>query len=378
MISLAARAFGERATRARDPPRARTQVARPRRACSSGPEPVRPSRRLTSVDPTRDRAAAGAALRAATPRSAHAAWVASSDRADPIGLLEASNVGRVAELVPIRFGRMAASPFAFFRGSAGLMAMDLATTPATGLRVQACGDAHVSNFGEFATPEHTLVFDINDFDETLPGPWEWDVKRLAVSLDLVVRLPRPRRRSAPSRRRGDTRVPRAHGGLPPSSRPRPVARPDRLRRRRPPLPGALPVPAPPERRARTATDAHCRRRATDRVRGRPAPVRRGAAGDRPARQHDPPPRGGARPVRRLPGVAVGRSAPAPRPVPLDGRRPEDRRDRERRHALLGGPVRGAGARGPATRSSSRSRKPARRSSSPTSAPRRCRTTACGW
>ncbi len=143
------------------------------------------------MDPTRDRAAAGAALRSETPRSAHAGWTPSAGRADPIGVLEASNVGRVAELVPIRFGRMAASPFAFFRGSAGIMAMDLATTPTTGLRVQACGDAHVSNFGEFATPEHTLVFDINDFDETLPGPWEWDVKRLAVSLDLVVRLHTP-------------------------------------------------------------------------------------------------------------------------------------------------------------------------------------------
>ncbi len=143
------------------------------------------------MDPTRDRAAAGAALRSETPRSAHADWTTSPGRADPIDVLEASNVGRVAELVPIRYGRMAASPFAFFRGAAGLMAMDLATTPTTGLRVQACGDAHVSNFGEFATPEHTLVFDINDFDETLPGPWEWDVKRLAVSLDLVVRLHTP-------------------------------------------------------------------------------------------------------------------------------------------------------------------------------------------
>ena len=149
------------------------------------------------MDPTRDRAAAGAALRLATPRSAHAAWTASPDRADPIDVLEASNVGRVAELVPIRYGRMAASPFAFFRGAAAIMAMDLATTPATGLRVQACGDAHVSNFGEFATPERNLVFDINDFDETLPGPWEWDVKRLAVSLTSSSGCTRRRRRCAP-------------------------------------------------------------------------------------------------------------------------------------------------------------------------------------
>ena len=94
---------------------------------------------------------------------------------------------RVAELVPIRYGRMAESPFAFFRGGAAVMAMDLASTPTTGFRVQACGDAHVANFGKFATPERNLVFDINDFDETLPGPWEWDVKRLAASLAVVAR-----------------------------------------------------------------------------------------------------------------------------------------------------------------------------------------------
>ena len=135
-----------------------------------------------------DRVERGRALRKEVPRSAHAEWTAPPSRADPIDVLEASNETRVQELIPIRFGRMLPSPFAFFRGSAGLMAMDLAGTPTTGLRVQACGDAHVSNFGEFATPERTLVFDVNDFDETLPGPWEWDVKRLATSLDLVVRL----------------------------------------------------------------------------------------------------------------------------------------------------------------------------------------------
>jgi uncharacterized protein (DUF2252 family) len=122
------------------------------------------------------------------PRSAHADWTPDSARPDPIDVLEASNATRLPALVPIRFGRMVESPFAFFRGSAGLMALDLAATPVSGLRVQACGDAHVSNFGEFATPGRTLVFDVNDFDETLPGPWEWDLKRLATSLDLVVRL----------------------------------------------------------------------------------------------------------------------------------------------------------------------------------------------
>ena len=135
-----------------------------------------------------DRVDLGRELRTSVPRSAHGDWTPGSSRPDPIDVLEASNATRLPELVPIRFGRMVDSPFAFFRGSAGLMALDLAESPVSGLRVQACGDAHVSNFGEFATPGRTLVFDINDFDETLPGPWEWDVKRLATSLDLVVRL----------------------------------------------------------------------------------------------------------------------------------------------------------------------------------------------
>ena len=102
-------------------------------------------------------------------------------------MLEAQAASRIDELVPVRYGRMAESPFAFFRGGAAIMAADLASTPVTGLRVQACGDAHVSNFGEFATPERNVVFDINDFDETIPGPWEWDVKRLAASLHVVAR-----------------------------------------------------------------------------------------------------------------------------------------------------------------------------------------------
>ncbi len=120
------------------------------------------------------------------PRSSHAAWTPAPGR-DPLAILEASNEERVPELIPYRFGRMAASPFAFYRGSAAVMAADLADTPVTGLRVQACGDAHIGNFGEFATPERRVVFDINDFDETLPGAWEWDVKRLAASIDLVAR-----------------------------------------------------------------------------------------------------------------------------------------------------------------------------------------------
>jgi uncharacterized protein (DUF2252 family) len=134
-----------------------------------------------------DRRAAGRALRRAVPRSAHAAWTPWEGRRDPVDVLEEQGDSRALDLVPIRYGRMVESPFAFFRGGAALMAMDLATTPVTGLRVQACGDAHVNNFGKFATPERNVAFDINDFDETLPGPWEWDVKRLAASLHVLGR-----------------------------------------------------------------------------------------------------------------------------------------------------------------------------------------------
>ncbi|WP_165223708.1 DUF2252 domain-containing protein [Aquisphaera insulae] len=129
----------------------------------------------------------GRALRSECPRSSHAKWKPKADRPDPIALLEESSKGRIPELIPVRYGRMMASPFAFFRGAAITMAADLAGTPATGLRVQACGDCHLMNFGGFATPERRLVFDINDFDETLPAPWEWDVKRLAASFVLAGR-----------------------------------------------------------------------------------------------------------------------------------------------------------------------------------------------
>jgi uncharacterized protein (DUF2252 family) len=133
------------------------------------------------------RIAEGKALRDTVPRTAHADWKRPAKRRDPIEVLRASNRGRLPELVPIRYGRMLASPFTFLRGSAGLMASDLATTPTTGIRVQACGDCHLLNFGLFATPERNLIFDINDFDETLPGPWEWDVKRLVVSFVVACR-----------------------------------------------------------------------------------------------------------------------------------------------------------------------------------------------
>ena len=134
-----------------------------------------------------ERRAAGNALRNATPRAAHGGWKSPEDRRDPIELLRESNEGRIPELIPIRFSRMAQSPFAFYRGAAAVMAADLASTPTSGLRVQACGDAHLMNFGGFATPERNIFFDINDFDETLPAPWEWDVKRLAASIVIAAR-----------------------------------------------------------------------------------------------------------------------------------------------------------------------------------------------
>jgi uncharacterized protein (DUF2252 family) len=124
----------------------------------------------------------GRSLREKVPRSSHAVWDPPRNRRDPVDIVEESNLARVPRLVPIRYGRMSLSPFTFLRGTAGLMASDLAHTPSTGLRVQLGGDAHLSNFGVFGTPERELVFDLNDFDETLPGPWEWDLKRLATSL----------------------------------------------------------------------------------------------------------------------------------------------------------------------------------------------------
>jgi len=132
-------------------------------------------------------AAKGKAARTAAPRFSHAAFHPGADRPDPVALLEEQAKTRVPELVPVRWGRMLVSPFTYYRGAALPMASDLARTPVSGLAVQACGDAHLSNFGIFGSPERRLVFDVNDFDETLPGPWEWDVKRLAASLEVAGR-----------------------------------------------------------------------------------------------------------------------------------------------------------------------------------------------
>ncbi len=134
-----------------------------------------------------DRMAAGKALRERVPRSSHADWSPAADRPNPLALLQAQDSTRLPELLPLRYGRMSESPFTFFRGSATVMANDLASTPSTGLIVQASGDAHLSNFGAFATPERNLVFDLNDFDETLPASWEWDIKRLSASLMVAGR-----------------------------------------------------------------------------------------------------------------------------------------------------------------------------------------------
>jgi uncharacterized protein (DUF2252 family) len=145
-----------------------------------------PARTVIHLGPE-ERVGRGLAARAKTPRRSHGAWEPAADRPDPIDLLQSQATTRVPELVPIRYGRMMVSPFTFYRGAALIMASDLSQTPRSGLHSQLCGDAHLSNFGVFASPERRMVFDINDFDETLPGPWEWDVKRLAASFEIAGR-----------------------------------------------------------------------------------------------------------------------------------------------------------------------------------------------
>ena len=167
-------------------------------ATVGSPGPVHPKRAAGAISPLppawrragldlEERVARGRAARRTAPRSAHGTWQPAADRPDPIALLQDQAKTRVPELVPIRYGRMLVSPGTFFRGGALIMASDLAATPRSGITVQLCGDAHLSNFGLFASPERQLMFDINDFDETLPGPWEWDVKRLAASFEIAGR-----------------------------------------------------------------------------------------------------------------------------------------------------------------------------------------------
>jgi hypothetical protein len=164
-------------------------ATKPERAATSGrarsKQPSWPT--AGSLPASAERASYGKTVRSLVPREDHAAFDLPADRRDPLELLEGQARTRLPDLVPVRYGRMSASPFAYFRGAALPMASDLASTPTTGLLVQACGDAHLANFGLFGTPERRLVFDINDFDETLQGPWEWDVKRLAASLEIAAR-----------------------------------------------------------------------------------------------------------------------------------------------------------------------------------------------
>lgn len=136
---------------------------------------------------SQERASLGKAARATAPRSSHAEFTPGPERPDPLQIIAAQSATRLPDLVPLRYGRMSESPFRFYRGAAAIMASDLASTPASGLRTQLCGDAHMLNFRLLASPERRLMFDINDFDETLPGPWEWDVKRLSASLVIAAR-----------------------------------------------------------------------------------------------------------------------------------------------------------------------------------------------
>src|SRR5215467_13841031 len=145
----------------------------------------RPSEHGYAAQRLDERRAEGAEWRRQVPTSAQAEWKVPPDRPDPVEILIGQGKTRIAELLPIRYARMKADPFAFLRGAAAIMAADLASGPTTGLRVQACGDCHLANFGAYATPEGTPIFDVNDFDETLPAPFEWDVKRLAASLAVA-------------------------------------------------------------------------------------------------------------------------------------------------------------------------------------------------
>ena len=150
----------------------------------AAPDSPRPPERAATAA---DRTELGRKARRRAPRSSHADWEPAGDRPDPVETLEGQAKTRVPELVPLRYGRMLASPFTFYRGAAAVMAADLEHTPTTGISVQLCGDAHLSNFGGFGTPERNLIFDLNDFDETLPGPWEWDLKRLVASFAVAAR-----------------------------------------------------------------------------------------------------------------------------------------------------------------------------------------------
>ena len=198
----------------------------------SGPMTATASRtRQPEVLTPEERVAHGKEARKRVPLEMHAEYAPPRDRLDPVALLEGQAMTRVPDLVPLRYGRMLVSPFTFYRGAALVMAADLAATPISGFRAQLCGDAHLSNFGLFATPERRMIFDVNDFDETLPGPWEWDVKRLVASLAVAGRengySRKERRRVVHGGRRG---VPQGDAGVRRLHQPRRL-----LRQRRPGL-----------------------------------------------------------------------------------------------------------------------------------------------
>ena len=300
----------------------------------------------------------GRAARRTPPRSAHGDWAPAPDRPDPVAVLAAQAASRVQELVPIRYGRMLVSPFTFYRGAAAVMAADLAATPDSGIVVQACGDAHISNFGGFAAPDRRLVFGPNDFDETLPGPWEWDVKRMAASVEIAGRdigLPADRRqRIVTACVREYREGMRGFAGREP---PRRLVRP------------------PHRERARRALRREARREGPDRVR---QAVRQGAAQDERAGGREahrarrrraalPQRAAAAGPVPRAvrPGRRSRRDGLHPRAARRVRRRPrrrpavpvrdlpvrrhgaQGRRRRQRRHPRLGVPLRRPRREGPA-------------------------------
>ena len=285
-------------------------------------------------------------------RSSHAQWDPPADRPDPVAILQEQARTRVPDLVPIRYGRMVASSFAYFRGAAAPMAWDLAHTPTSGMRVQACGDAHLLNFGMFAAPDRRLVFDVNDFDETLPAPFEWDVKRLAASFAVAARDKEFCDRDAHAAARAAVRSYRTEmANYAGDALPQGLVLQDRRRR------GDQAVRRAPAQGGRAAAPARHRGRAPpDEPEGVPEDVRsgRGAvpdparpSGDRPVPDRAPSgdPGGIAPRHRALPGDDAGRPLRGPEPLLLRGLRAQGGRRRLGRHRG----VRPAAARRPAGR-----------------------------
>ena len=303
----------------------------------------------------------GRAARAASPRSAHGEWAPAPDRPDPVAVLAAQAATRVQELVPIRYGRMLVSPFTFYRGAAAVMAADLAATPDSGIVVQACGDAHISNFGGFAAPDRRLVFGPNDFDETLPGPWEWDVKRMAASVEIAGRdvgLPADRRRRLVTDcvreyREGDARVRATRAtstsGTTASTRASSSsASAGRLGQRRAGSCSRKPfAKARRKTSLRAVQQAHRARRRRAALPQRPAAARAASRAVRPGRRPRRDRRtSGSCWTSTPPSLDDGPALPV-RHLPVRRHGPQGRRRRQRRHARLGVPVRRPRRPGPA-------------------------------